>query len=283
MRLLALDIDHTLTGEGSWITEANLGAVAWARERGVRVTLITGRRYRDSAALYAEALGLSGPIGCHYGRRIVDHPSGKVLTNHPIPAEAADRLVAAALRHPGAVVSAFLDDELVFEKLPSPSLAAVFAGYGQGDLRELIAARPRSVMSLNVSAYGSEARPGEQERNAPENGAVESFAALARADYARLVELYFFPLGGVDRGMVTAVSAEADKGTALLEIARRAGVDPADTVAMGDSEADIPMLRAAGVGVAMPWSPEEVRRAADMVAEGTPEDAVARAIRALLG
>jgi hypothetical protein len=82
---------------------------------------------------------------------------------------------------------------------------------------------------------------------------------------------------------VTVVASSADKGTALLDIARRLGIDPADTVSMGDAVPDIPLLKAAGTGIAMPWSTEEVRRAADAVAEGEPEDAVAREIYRRLG
>ncbi len=297
MRLLALDIDHTLTGKGHLVTQANQEAVAWAKDRGVRVTLITGRRYAGSAARHAEALGITGPLGCHYGRRVVDHPSGAILTNHPMPIDAARHLVGVALSHAGAIVSGFFDDELVFQKLPPALFTAGFAQFGEGDLQEMMAARPGAIMSLNVSASPDaetgagtgDGGAGETTSSAGARGkregpsVVEAIVTAAEGRYPDLIQLYFVPWGEIERGLVTAISAVADKGTALLEIARRAGINPADTVAMGDSEADIPMLRAAGVGVAMPWSPEKVRRAADLVAEGDPEDAVARTIRALAG
>lgn len=297
MRLLALDIDHTLTGNGHLITQANLEAVAWAKNLGVRVTLITGRRYAGSAARHADTLGITGPIGCHYGRRVVDHPSGTILTNHPLPVDAARHLARVALSRVGSIVSAFLDDELVFQKLPPALLTAGFAQFGEGDLQEMMAARPGAIMSLNVSGNpdaetGLGAKTGRADgaaasasaRGKPEGpSVVDAIAGAAAEHYPDLVQLYFVPWADMEHGMVTAISAAADKGTALVEIARLAGIDPADTVAMGDSEADIPMLQAAGVGVAMPWSPDAVRRAADVVAEGEPEDAVARAIRSLAG
>lgn len=45
--------------------------------------------------------------------------------------------------------------------------------------------------------------------------------------------------------------AGVHKGTALRAAAARLGVDPADTVAVGDDANDLPLLQAAGLGVAM--------------------------------
>ena len=52
---------------------------------------------------------------------------------------------------------------------------------------------------------------------------------------------------------------------------RAHGVPLARVVAVGDQENDLEMLRAAGLGVAMPHAPEPVRRAADRVAPDAAE------------
>ncbi len=269
MRLLALDVDHTLTGTGNLITDPNAAAVAWAMERGVKVTLITGRRYALSAELYARRLGVTGPMGVHYGRRIVTHPEGGILWNHPLPTGAVRAILEAAHRFPQAIISAFVGDELRFEKLPEGLDPVSVPNLSEGALDDVLADRPDEIMSVNVTEPAG-------------SGAARAVAEVARTYQPGLLESYFSPWAGDPAGLITVLSAAADKGTALLEIARLAGVDPADTLAMGDSEADVPMIKAAGVGVAMPWSPPEVRAAADLVAEGDPEDAVARAIRSLL-
>ena len=56
-----------------------------------------------------------------------------------------------------------------------------------------------------------------------------------------------------------------DKGVGVREFARIMGVDIADTVAMGDQENDIPMLRAAGVGIAVANAVPDAISAADRV------------------
>ena len=43
-----------------------------------------------------------------------------------------------------------------------------------------------------------------------------------------------------------------NKGAGLLRLARELGVDPADTIAIGDNWNDWPMLRDAGLGPASP-------------------------------
>ena len=53
-------------------------------------------------------------------------------------------------------------------------------------------------------------------------------------------------------------------------------------MAFGDAENDIPMLRAAGVGVAMGNADPAVKAAADMVTLSNNEDGIAAALEKLL-
>jgi hydroxymethylpyrimidine pyrophosphatase-like HAD family hydrolase len=280
MRLLALDIDDTLTGRDHRISEANVKAVAWAMSQGVRCTLVTGRRHALSAAVQADVLGISGPLGVHYGRRVVDHPSGRVLANHPLPEKPAKTLVELARTFPGAVISVFLGDDLRFDRFPEGVKTLPFAQVSEGGLDEALAASPEDVMSINiVMTAGAAPAVTGNEGLSPMRAVAEAAGRL----FPDLLTCHYAAWAGDPDGLVTVVASSADKGTALLDIARRLGIDPADTVAMGDAVPDIPLLKAAGTGIAMPWSAEEVRRAADAVAEGDPEDAVAREIYRRLG
>ncbi len=58
-----------------------------------------------------------------------------------------------------------------------------------------------------------------------------------------------------------------NKGMALKEIAKMVDVDLSDFVAIGDSENDIEMVDAAGTGVAVNNSPDELIEVADIVTE----------------
>ena len=64
IRLIALDMDGTLLNSRGEISERNRRTLALARERGVRVALATGRRFRDARPLALE-LGLDVPLISH--------------------------------------------------------------------------------------------------------------------------------------------------------------------------------------------------------------------------
>ena len=56
-----------------------------------------------------------------------------------------------------------------------------------------------------------------------------------------------------------------DKGSALKELATFLDIRIEDTVAIGDEENDIPMIQAAGVGVAMFNASDDIKVSADEV------------------
>lgn len=58
-------------------------------------------------------------------------------------------------------------------------------------------------------------------------------------------------------------SSDASKGSALLWLCRRLGISPSQTLAFGDSMNDIPMLREAGMGIAMSNARKDVKEQAD--------------------
>ena len=70
----------------------------------------------------------------------------------------------------------------------------------------------------------------------------------------------------------------ATKGNALAALCRHLGLDPAQTLALGDGTNDSDMLRAAGVGVAMANADEAVKAAADFVTGNNNDAGFAEAV-----
>ncbi len=66
IKLLALDLDGTLLDSKGKISEANKIAIRKAEERGVLVTIATGRRFRDARPVAIE-VGFNAPIITHNG------------------------------------------------------------------------------------------------------------------------------------------------------------------------------------------------------------------------
>ena len=74
------------------------------------------------------------------------------------------------------------------------------------------------------------------------------------------------------------ISADGGKRSAMLEILRRYGIQPSACIAFGDSENDIEMLRAAGIGVAMGNATPDCLAAADYVTADCDDDGVQKAL-----
>ncbi len=75
------------------------------------------------------------------------------------------------------------------------------------------------------------------------------------------------------------ISQKGGKKLAMLEVLRRYGLDASQAIAFGDSENDIEMLRAAGIGVAMDNGTEECKAAADYIAPDCDDDGILRALQ----
>lgn len=69
------------------------------------------------------------------------------------------------------------------------------------------------------------------------------------------------------------------KGSAMRYLSGYLGISIEDTIAVGDSENDLAMLRAAGTGIAMGNAPDFVKEAADDVTGSVEEDGVYHAFR----
>lgn len=69
-----------------------------------------------------------------------------------------------------------------------------------------------------------------------------------------------------------------DKGIGITEVAKMLNVDMSEVMAIGDSYNDVPMIRAAGLGVAMGNAEDDIKAIADAVTDTNDEDGFAKAV-----
>lgn len=276
MRLLALDVDGTLVRRGDEIGPRTLEALARAHEAGLRVALATGRRWRRARRV-AEALGLPVPVVC-LGGSLVKEEGGRTLDRQPFdPARLGE--VVAAVHAAGASAIAQLEgggpgpDFVVEHRRAWNGWTSRYVARNQAWTawsRDLAAEGRDDV--LVVGAFGP--RPELE-------GAA---AALARALGGQVaVTLTPLPPDGGPAGFYLEVQpAHVSKWHGLRRLAAHLGVPERAVCAVGDERNDLPMLRAAGLGVAMGNAPEDVKAAARLVIGRHDEDAVADLVDALL-
>jgi phosphoglycolate phosphatase (TIGR01487 family) len=108
-----------------------------------------------------------------------------------------------------------------------------------------------------------------------------AFARNIDPDEARtVIRDHRLPVRVLDTGFAIHLQAAGvNKGMAMQELAREMGLFLDEIMAIGDSENDIDMLRAAGVGVAVANASEPVRLAADWVTRETYGDGFVEAVK----
>jgi Cof subfamily protein (haloacid dehalogenase superfamily) len=248
-RLLALDIDGTLLGGDKRISRRTLAAVAAARTAGVRVVLVTGRRY-PAARPIAVQLGAGVPLVLHHGALAVEpHPEmdheGAPLILRCLP---LDRDVVRQAVRLGRECGA------------DPVVHCGFRGEG----RLLVAA----IAADNTHLRGYVERGGRDrvqvedlESELPEDPLQVMFAGPLRAMlelYPRLlaglgarakVERTLYP--GHEMGFLDVLHPQVSKGEALEFLRARWSLAREETMAIGDNWNDHDMLTGAGRGLIM--------------------------------
>ena len=76
-------------------------------------------------------------------------------------------------------------------------------------------------------------------------------------------------------------SRRINKGQGLYDICKILKIDVRNSIAFGDSENDIPMLKAAGIGIAMKNAEMDVKKASDMCTLSNNEDGIPYALSEL--
>ena len=273
-RLLALDVDGTLLGPSGSLSPSVRRAVRSVLQRGVRVVVCTGRRYRTARPIL-EALDLDGPAVVQNGVLVKEAATGQTLEADYLP----PRVYGEALR----ILSACGPPAVYIDELPDSGVDVVSE---RGDdhhpflLEYLHANREhtRWVDSLDLPPCEAvvmiSAMAGYDR--------LEELRADAVATLGDDVQTNLISNSGYRGHILEIASRRSGKWTRLREIARREGIADAEIVAIGDDTNDREMIEAAGLGIAMANAPQPIREAADHVTASNDEDGVARAIERFL-
>lgn len=230
-------------------------------ERGVHVTLCTGRMFTGTQPLALE-LGLDAPLACVDGSHVAHSLSGRQLACSPLHGSALETLLAILVDHEAAAFA--FSDELLFHD----EGGARYLDYVRGWSRQT-----RLVTDLLVSTAWQESRAipavlalGTEER------IREAERALTRLSPEGLQGICFESFCEVDeRGCrpwaLLVRAAGIDKGTGVEWLAQHYGVSLEEIVAVGDWLNDVPMLKRVGRSFAMAQAPDQVRDAASEVLE----------------
>jgi Cof subfamily protein (haloacid dehalogenase superfamily) len=267
-RLLALDIDGTLLRSDKVLSSRTRRALDAARAAGVRLVLVTGRRYPAARAV-AEDLGGDVPLVLHNGALVVE--AGELVRCRLLPPEAAVRALDAGrasglegVLHCGARG----EGRLLCEER---TLASRLVGYYLERSRRDV----QVVADLDLAARGGDV---VQVMFGGPRESIDEIAprlSAALAECAR-VERTVYPQSGI--GILDVLERSVSKAAALAFLQERWGVTAAETLAIGDNWNDHEMLERAGLGLVMGNADPEMFKLGLPLLPTNDEDGVAVAI-----
>ena len=281
-RILALDVDGTLLDPEGTLRPRTAAAIARAARAGIRPVLCTGRRYRRARPIAAQ-LALNAPIVCNSGAIVKDPRDDQTLWRADF-----DPSLAAALLE---LFDADQRPAVAFTDRGTQESDFIVPGFPTGwPLFDDYVGQNRDHAEVDPSWATEHRRRSE----VPSHGALFHLCAIgSRHEMLAFQRLVLDRLDGrvqtfVQRSprylgtMCEILRHDASKWTAVLHLANLWDVDPADICAVGDDVNDVPMIRNAGLGVAMGHAPADVLAAADLVTGDHDEDGVAMLVDEVL-
>ena len=261
IRLIAVDVDGTLLNSKKELTAAVKNAVAAVKDRGFLFTIATGRDIRGLRQFH-DLLSPAVPVITYNGAEIRRAGSGELISATCLEEASASEIIRKGLSYGFSVI--------VWSR------GVLYIGqagrYSQGypemyGIRELELSEPEALAKMGVTKVIWAGEPGR-------------IAGLEE-------ELKASPIRGSecctsDESYLEFMAEGVNKGAGLRAAAEALGLTRGEVMAVGDGHNDLPMLRWAGLSVAMGNASPEVKAASGFVTESCERSGLAIALKKLL-
>ena len=284
IKLISSDMDGTLLDSYRQITPINIEAIKKAQENGINFIINTGREYPNARAL-VESAGLKCDLICSNGSCAFDK-DGNLLFEHEIDKETIRKIFDAFNEYSmepslytteGRISLLPLEERKIYTRdvfIPAIQVNHPDMEYTLDDFRELV----DNVIFVD----GQEALLNSDHRILKISSNSTDHEALKKLR----VELEKIPGLAVVSTVPTDIeitSVHAQKGSTLLDYAKRDGLTPDAIVAIGDSENDYSMLSIPGIhSVAMENACDMIRNICVYQTRANTRDGIAYIINCIL-
>ena len=262
IKLITIDIDDTLVNTAKQVTPRVKAALQEATAQGVKVVLTTGRPL-PGVQEYLDELGLNhqdDQYAITYNGGVVQTTNGEELGGKELAY--SDYL---RLREVADELGAYLQVETIDAAYTSAKEINYWASRENFLIKMPLFIKPIDEMDPNdhyvkFMFIGDEADI-DAWRDALPNDVKEAYYIVKSTPQ----HLEF-------------MHKDATKGSGLLTLADKLGIDQSETMALGDQQNDITMIEAAGLGVAMGNAVPEVKAVADVETTTQNTDGVGVAV-----
>ncbi|MDJ1171669.1 Cof-type HAD-IIB family hydrolase [Roseofilum sp. BLCC_M154] len=268
IKLLVLDIDGTIAGSSNQVRQPVIEAIAQVQDRGILVTVATGRMFCSALRFY-EAIGGSLPLICYNGALIQDPKTNEVHQHFPVPIPLASQILDVLEQSPyrnKITIHFYIDDCLYvgdmgedtrkyLERTSAPVKVVA-------NLRELLSVEPTKILALSENL-----------------DLIDELAADLCVTFTQ-DQLHFTKSTPT---FFEITHPQANKGLAVQYLAETLlGLKAENVMAIGDNFNDLEMLKYAGIGIAMGNAPVAVQKIANWIAPSIEEDGVVTALTKFL-
>ncbi len=260
--MLVLDIDGTLVGSDKTISEKTREAIIKAQQRGKIVAIASGRSIagirKTASNISLEQYG--GYVIAYNGTTVVNCKTGECIYNQMVPKELVKPVYEAAKRVNAGIV------------VYNDNTKEMISGNGLNEYIK-IDAEACNVTINEVSDF-------VKAINFPFNKFLLSGKPEHMAEVEKIMAKEFGDRLNVFRSdpfYVELLPRYVDKGVAVEKLVKL-DIQREKVICIGDSYNDLPMLRFAGMGVAMGNAQQEVKEMADYVTASNDEDGIVNVI-----
>lgn len=271
IKLVALDLDGTLFDNSSRISERNLTAIRSITDKGIHVVISTGRPFEGIPFDQIKGTGINYAITAN-GSGIYEISTGKCLYENAMDEELVTPILNFLLTrdiHMDAFIGGkgYTPVQCVetAQKLTVPSSIKnyiITTRTRLDNILQFIHENQLKVQKMTLNFYPA------ADGTLIDRETVRKFL-VSNPSITTVC-------GGYNNLEFTR--ADANKGVGLRKLAEILGVNLDATMAIGDTENDLAIIEAAGIGVAMGNATDAVKARADYVTTTNTKDGVAAAI-----
>lgn len=259
--LFCTDLDGTLYSNDKTVSKENIEAIEYFKSEGGLFTFITGRTASTSKHI-CDTIKPNAPYGCFNGAGIYDISQNKLLWNMNLPKEAQELISAVEKELPDMGIQLNTDKEIYFYR----------DNFAMERFRALTGVKKLYSSYEDVKDSMVKIVFAHTDMNRLED-LIQLLQSHPEADQ--------FDFICSERTLYEVLPKGASKGKALCKMAELFGIDMNKTIAVGDYNNDVSVIKAAGVGFAVANAVDEAKAVADYITVSNEENAIAAIIDGL--
>ena len=265
IKLILSDIDGTILNDENMVDSNLKEVISKLRIQDVPFVLASARSPEGMRSIAKELDVLDNPIACYNGALVVkdiqDQDYSTILS-HELNAAEVKRIISVVhQKFPQVSINLYSGADWYIEK--TDKWVKVEADITkltpiETDLSKLVVEHNVPIHKLLLISESTEIARVLQYLK--DNNFVDSSFYLSKPNYLEIT------------------NSNVSKEKALRELAKNYELSLAQTMTLGDNFNDVPMLKLAGLGVAMKNAPDEVKKCANVVTETNNHNGVSKAI-----